>query len=587
MNYERKEYPRPQFQREEWLNLNGKWTCHIARRPYYYQDADDSKHYNSKGFETEINVPFAPETVASGVNANEIINRIFYHRTIQIPSAWKDKTILLHFDAVFYHAEIYIDGIFVDFHDGGSSSFAVDITSYVRDLASHNLVVKVTANLQDGSIPSGKQSSFVSSYTCFYQRTTGIWQTVWLEGVDRCSLEKVGMIWNGSDYTLSFTPVFRHIEKGLILKISIEGVGEKEVVAANGITTSIKVPDPLLWEPGAPNLYNITYTVTLACKLCDKVVSYIGLRTIAVAGNMVYLNHKKLYQRLVLDQGFYPEGNWTAPSDQALKDDICLSMAAGFNGARLHQKVFEERFMYHADHLGYLLWAESPSWGLNYNDEALPARNMITEWAEIVSRDVNHPSVIAWTPMNETFRFTHPHAQRRLQRDLYDICRFLDPTRPVNDASGYIHFVTDLWTVHSYIQDPKLLKDQLEMQKGLVFRNFPDKESLYEGQPYLVDEYGGVKWDPETQGNEALSNAQNLTSWGYGKAPSSEEEFLRRVTELTEVLLSLPHICGYCYTQLTDVEMEKNGLYFYNRKAKFDMKKIKEVFSKKPDGYEL
>ena len=588
----RNAYPRPQFQRDEWVCLNGEWTYTLSRKSFCYRNEDiNPRRVNSTGFDKKINVPFAPETELSGAMENELINGIYYHRKLEIPSAWENKKILLHFGAVFYHAEVYIDGNQAGFHDGGSSSFTVDITGFVKAGSESNLVVKATADLQDGSIPSGKQSSYISSYECFYQRTTGIWQSVWMEAVSPYALKKVKTVWNESTSTVCFSPEFYSMKRGMKLCVTMRdknGRSSKaETAAAEGIPFFISVEKPELWEPGKPDLYSIEYVLYDGEEEIDRVSSYMGLRTIMVEGNRIFLNGKMLYLRLVLDQGFYPEGNWTAPGDEALENDIKLSMAAGFNGARLHQKVFEERFFYHADRLGYLVWAESPSWGLDYNDMGLPARNFLAEWREIVERDVNHPSIIAWTPLNETFYFRNAHAHRRLHKEAYDIVKSIDTTRPVNDSSGYIHYITDLWTVHTYEQDPEKLRKQLEVKDDGPFRNYPAEESEYSGQPYLVDEYGGVKWDPETQSDEYLSLSQNLQSWGYGQAPRGSEEYLKRVKELTQAILSLPHITGYCYTQLTDVEQEKNGLYFYDRKPKFSPEKYYEIFSRKRDEYDL
>jgi beta-galactosidase/beta-glucuronidase len=300
------------------------------------------------------------------------------------------------------------------------------------------------------------------------------------------------------------------------------------------------------------------------------------MRKVHIEGNKVFLNNEELYQRLVLDQGFYPEGIWTAPSDAALKRDIELSMKAGFNGARLHQKVFEERFHYWADRLGYLTWGESSSWGNDPNDLA-SARLFLAEWQEIVVRDRNHPSIIAWTPLNETVVFSNPRQHRRFHRDLYALCKDLDPTRPVNDTSGYIHARTDLWTVHNYEQDPDKLKTMLipDRDKG-VWRNHPEQEVDYEGQPYLVDEFGGIKWIPE--GRRAYAD----NSWGYGGAPQTVEEFYSRLKGQVDAILSQGHIGGYCYTQLTDVEQEQNGIYNYDRSAKFDMRRIAAIFARNP-----
>ena len=301
-----------------------------------------------------------------------------------------------------------------------------------------------------------------------------------------------------------------------------------------------------------------------------------ALRKVHVAGGRVHLNNEPVYLRFDLDQGFYGDGIWTAPSDEALRGDIELSKRAGFNGARLHQKVFEERFHYWADRLGYLTWGESSSWGMalfqaagSGEAAAASAYAFLAEWREIVLRDRNHPSIIAWTPFNETGRSLDWDLHRRLHEDAYELTRSLDPTRPVNDTSGYVHVRTDLWTVHNYEQDPDRLREKLTpTEAGGVFRNHPDREAEYQGQPYLVDEFGGIKWIPPDR------RPHSETSWGYGQAPETIEEFYERLEGQVAALASLDHVAGFCYTQLTDIEQEQNGLYNYDRTEKFDMDRI-------------
>ena len=282
--------------------------------------------------------------------------------------------------------------------------------------------------------------------------------------------------------------------------------------------------------------------------------------------------------RLVLDQGFYPDGIWTAPSDAALKRDIELSMAAGFNGARLHQKVFEERFHYWADKLGYLTWAEMSSWGCEPNN-VVAARNFIPEWCEVVRRDLNHPSIIAWTPYNETWKKNDQLHHQRTQNDVYDLTKALDPTRPVNGSSGEFHAKTDLWTIHNYSRAPKL--KEIDVPEGTVWTrdakswaNIP--YTRYDGQPYLLDEFGGLGWI----GPERMKAADN--TWGYGKSIKTEEEFFDILKKEVDCILGIKRICGYCYTQLTDVEQEQNGVYYYDRVPKFDPAKFKAIFGVDP-----
>ena len=575
----RPEHPRPQFVREEWINLNGEWSYTFD---FGESGMDPGRElFKSTGFEDRILVPFCPESALSGVGYKDFIPAMWYHRTITLPDAWGGKRIILHFGAVDYECEVFVDGASVGTHFGGSVSFAFDISPCVRPGAEHHLVVRVRDIVRGANQPAGKQSPWFKSKGCHYTRTTGIWQTVWLEAMDPCGLRSVHVLPDLEGACFTVVPAYYAVRTGLRLMARAEADGrvfaEADVTAAGGAAVVLHLNKARPWCPENPFLYDIVLRVVDADgTTIDEVRSYAGLRKVHIEGNRVFLNNQPLYQRLVLDQGFYPDGIWTAPSDEALKNDIILSMKAGFNGARLHQKVFEERFHYWADRLGYLTWGESASWGCDYNTiEA--ARNFVGEWREIVVRDRNHPSIIAWTPWNESARYTDPKQHRRLHVETYNICKDLDPTRPVNDASGYIHHITDLWTVHNYDQDPGKFREILapDPEKG-VWRNIPQHEVAYGGQPYLIDEYGGIKWIS----SEKQRFADN--SWGYGDAPQTLEEFYLRLEGLTNVILGLKHIGGYCYTQLTDVEQEQNGVYNYDRTTKFDMKRIAALFRKNP-----
>lgn len=573
----RAEYPRPQFQREDWRNLNGLWTFTFD----FGKTGHDRKLYERNGFDSKILVPFCPESRLSGVEHTDHISAMWYHRSISVPSEWAGRKILLHFGAVDYFSAIYVDGKLVDQHWGGTSSFETDITSCVKPGATHNLVVYVEDNLRQGLQAGGKQSYNYYSEGCSYTRTTGIWQTVWMEAVHPAGLKRASIVPELDQSRFVVYPEFYGLQRGEKLKVDVRDgsrtVASVTVPAASPTVAILPVKQVKTWSPESPFLYNISLEVLdEQGKTIDRVASYAGMRKVHVEGNRLYLNNQPYYLRLVLDQGFYPTGVWTAPTDGDLKRDIELSMQAGFNGARLHQKVFEERFHYWADQLGYLTWGESSSWGLDI-EKPEAARNFISEWESIVLRDRNHPSIIAWTPFNETDRrhvhYQHTRQHDRFLRDLYEICHALD-YRPVNDASGYFHVRTDLWTVHNYEQNPDKLKDVLSLKEGKVWQNFPDREATYSGQPYFVDEYGGIKW---IAGNKFAEN-----SWGYGEGPRSIDEFIARLEGLTNAILNHEHIAGYCYTQLTDVEQEQNGIYNYDRSPKFDMSKIKAILGKNP-----
>ena len=593
----RAEYPRPQFERNAWINLNGEWTYSFD----FGGSGLEREWFKSTGFDQKIIVPFCPESKLSGVEYKDFINHMWYHRTISIPQDWANKQVLLNFGAVYYKSEIYIDGVFAARHFGGTSSFQVDITPYVKAGQTHNLVVYVESDVRSTHQPSGKQNLQFASYGCNYTRTTGIWQTVWMEAVHPEGLQSVQMIPDIDQQQLIIRPRF-YKELGGKLEVTLKDNGKvvsKETVAANSLSTVIlPVKKMKTWSPENPFLYDVELRVIgKAGNVVDEVKSYAGMRKVHIEGKKIYLNNQPYYQRLVLDQGFYPDGIWTAPSDEALKNDIQLSMEAGFNGARLHQKVFEERFYYWADKLGYLTWGEASSWGMDCNDIET-ARNFITEWTEIVERDRNHPSLLIWTPTNEEFwpdRVQYP----RLMQDLYKLTKAIDPTRPFHGTSGGSHIATDIWTVHNYEQDPAKLKELLYndgklmeapkweiqlMPKNIGFNGlkYTDQYTFPQykhDMPYLIDEFGGIKWNPSQQ----MESAQN-TSWGYGEPPHSLEEFYARLEGLVNTVLSLSdHVWGYCYTQLTDVEQEQNGIYYYDRSPKFDMKRIHAIFSKNPE----
>jgi beta-galactosidase/beta-glucuronidase len=492
--------------------------------------------------------------------------------------------ILLHFGGVDYECEAWIDGQSVGKHWGGAVSFTFDVTRFVRAGGGHNLVVTATDDVRSGVQPGGKQRQEFGfeRQRCHYTRTTGIWATVWLEAAHSEGIRGIQIVPDLDEGRLILTPRFFETKAGHRFRVrAVEDgrtVAEADTPAADGISTSLRIPEARPWAPSDPFLYDLELEVVdRSGAVLDGATSYAGLRKIHVEGNRIFLNNEPLYLRLVLDQGFYPDGIWTAPTDDDLRGDIELSKAAGFNGARLHQKVFEERFHYWADRLGYLTWGEYTSWGIVATDP-VGARNMLSEWAEIVARDRNHPSIIAWTPLNETRQIeADPRHHWRFHADLYELTKALDPTRPVNETSGYIHVRTDLWTVHDYTQDPDELRRILtpDPQKG-VFRKFGDKETEYTGQPYLIDEFGGIKWIPP--GTKPYLE----TSWGYGEGPRTEEQFYRRLEGMVEAILDHRHITGYCYTQLTDVEQEQNGIYNYDRTNKFDMERIAGIFGRRP-----
>ncbi len=570
MSIPRNEYPRPTLRRDDktWLNLNGQWEFAFD----FGNSGRDRKMWEAPKYDHEITVPFVPESKLSGIEYVDFIPACWYRREVTLPEDWCTECgkVLLHFGAVDYYSEIRVNGELAGTHRGGYTPFVLDITKLLK-CGSNTISVFAEDNGHSSLQPTGKQT-YNSYYNngCCYTRCTGIWQTVWMEYVPKDYIKNV-----------KITP---DIDNGKIdVVVSLEGdnssVSEVKAVAKlDGFTVSetvakvcgkyaqfeLPIPDAKLWSLETPTLYDLELAAGK-----DIAVAYFGMRSVRINGYAIELNHKPVYQRLVLDQGYFPDGIYTAKSDEDLKHDIELSKAAGFNGARMHMKVFEPRFLYHADKLGYLLWGEFANWGL---DESNPAAllSILPEWLTELERDYNHPSIVGWCPFNET-------GERRNKdtfKVMYNTTRAIDPMRPIIDTSGYVHVITDIYDVHNYEQDPAKFAEAFKALitgEGSPFINNPRHEK-YEGQPYFVSEFGGTYWNIDEDPSAA---------WGYGKAPQSLEEFYERFEGLVNVLLDNPKMCAFCYTQLTDVYQEKNGIYAFDRRAKFDLDRLHKIMSRK------
>lgn len=561
------------------MNLNGTWDYHFD----FGQSGIEEGLAETTGFSDKIIVPFCPESSLSGVGYKDFINAMWYHRVLNIPSSWDGQRILLHFGGCDYKTTIFIDGTEVDVHYGGATSWAIDLTRYVKAGQQHHLTLYVQDDVRSWIQPAGKQSRRRFSYECLYTRITGIWSTVWMEPVAKNGLKSCRITPDLDASQFLFEPTFYATDEPMTLRIVVKDgqkiVFKKEVRASNSSKIIAPIKKVKTWSPESPFLYDVEYSVIDAKgNIADHVTAYAGMRKSELRNGVFYLNNEPYYQRLVLDQGYYPDGQWTAPTDEALKHDIEMSKAAGFNGARLHQKVFEQRYFYYADKLGYLTWGESPSWGMDWSNP-LSARNMLMEWEECMERDYNEPCLICWSPLNETWIPDNNGNRARLTNDLYYATKRLDPTRPVVTTSGGYHCGhTDIYAEHTYVQDPIALYHQLELdENGMPYYNHKQYSAPWHGETYMIDEFGGIRW---VQKMEAAEVAEESSFWGYGRDPQSLEEYYKRLEEQVNVILSMDHIAGFCYTQITDVELEKNGIYTYDRSVKFDMNRIHAIFSK-------
>ena len=563
----RPEHPLPQWERSTWKNLNGEWDFSFD---FGCSGIDQKWQEGKTDWEKKILVPFCPESDLSGIGYKDYMDAVWYHKTVELTEVEVKGRVLLHFGAVDYDARVWINGTEVGRHKGGYTSFTFDITAYVQ-AGANDIAVYAEDDLRSGKQPHGKQSGLYYSHGCEYTRTTGIWQTVWLEFVPKNYVKKARFFPNVEAGTITIEAVTVG-DGSFCAEAFYEGrrCGQAETATAGGnVVVTLPLSEVHLWEAGAGRLYDLTITFGK-----DTVQSYFGLRNVTISGEKVLINGKSVFQRLVLDQGFYPDGIYTASTDEALENDVKLSMAAGFNGARLHEKVFEPRFLYHCDRLGYLVWGEQGNWGMDPSaSDGL--KNFLPEWMEAVERDFNHPAIIGWCPFNETWDYEGRKQDDDLLAIVYRMTKLYDTTRPCIDTSGNFHVITDIYDLHDYEQNPEEFASHYESYAKdgiLAWDNHAPRQKQIVGIPVFISEYGGIKWDVE---------GVNKDSWGYGDGPRTEEEFLARYKGLTDVLLDNPKMFGFCYTQLYDVEQEMNGLYTYGRKPKFDMEIIRKINSRK------
>lgn len=564
----RSEHPRPQFYRGNWMNLNGEWQFEID----HGNSGKQRELMESKSLSGVITVPFCPESSLSGLEYKDFMAAVWYKRSLFIPEDKAGLLTLLHFGAVDYHAEVFVNGALAGTHDGGYVSFTIDITEYVKT-GGNLITVYAEDDNRSGMQPRGKQSTEYHSHDCDYTRTTGIWQTVWVEWVNPTYIQIVKLTPDARNGKVIIEAKLTGDTKGVSLSTAASFGGNpcgtaRAQVCGQTVRTELSVSELHLWNAGEPNLYDLTLCLEKDGNEIDVLSSYFGLRDVAFDGMKFTINGRSVFMRLVLDQGFYADGIYTAPSDEALKNDISLSLAMGFNGARLHEKVFEARFLYHADHMGYLCWGEMGNWGMDHSNIAALSP-FIKEWLQSVERDYSAPCIIGWCPFNETWDVRGHQQNDEILRCVYRVTKALDPTRPVIDTSGNFHVETDIYDVHDYEQKPEEFHSRYGAGTKPIYERFP-KRQQYKGQPVLVSEYGGIWWSDEDK-----------EGWGYGQRAKSREEFLDRLKGLTDVLLDNPDHCGLCYTQLTDVEQEQNGLYTYQRQAKFKPETIHAIFSRK------
>lgn len=577
---EKLKYPRPQFIRDQWMDLNGPWQ---------FAFDDDDKGYmnqqfiNDQFYPMEIEVPYSYHTKSSGIGLNENHPIVWYKKDLKI-NVEENKHYLLHFGAVDYKCDLYINEKHIYTHIGGHTPFDVDITKYITN--EFSLILRV----EDYNLctqPIGKQSWKDSNFLCWYTRTVGIWQTVYMEVVGSTYLTQVRMTPNIDDASLEVDAMIDHDDKDVWLKGEVSFEGEKITEfmtrfkggrARINVDVSSSSPNFRLnfWHPTSPNLYDIDFKLVKSHEILDHVNSYFGMRNIDIVGNKIYLNNQEFYQKLILDQGYFKNGGLTATVDE-LVADVKLIKAMGFNGARKHQKIEDARYMYLCDKLGLVMWAEMPS---SFEYSTVSNENVVRELHAFINKHYNHPSVICYTLLNESWGinevYTHK-AEQNFINGLYYLTKSLDTTRLVVGNDGWEQSLTDILTVHDYNSDENSIRESYvnieEAANGspskTSTRHCLNQGYVYDGGPFMISEFGGVAYD--------TSENSEKEAWGYGERIEGKEAILNKIKALHEAVMDIDGCCGFCYTQLSDVEQEINGLLDHEHQPKFDIEDIKDI----------
>ncbi len=568
-------YPRPQLVREAWTCLDGPWD--FARDPEarWHAPADVE-------WEGTIRVPFAPETPASGVEDTGFYKACWYRRTVDVPPGSAGH-LRLHFGAVDYAATVWLDGVYLGEHEGGYTPFWFDVPSGIAP-GPHPLVVRALDDPHDLGKPRGKQDWLLEPHSIWYPRTTGIWQTVWMEPLPTTSIGSLRWTPNlerweiGCEVHLEGEPR-TDLRLHVVLKVGTELLADDVyAVIAGEVTRRIALSDPgiddyrneLLWSPRSPTLIDATIVLRDAeHRTLDSVRSYTALRSITTQEDRIVLNGRPFPLRMVLDQGYWPETGLTPPDDAALRRDVELAKAMGFNGVRKHQKIEHPRYLYWADHLGLIVWTEMPS-AYRFNQNAI--RRLTREWIRVIERDYSHPCIGAWVPFNESWgvpNLPDIPAERHFVEGLYHLTKTLDPTRPVIGNDGWESVATDIVGIHDYDDDPDRIAERYETPEEvpqLLKKERPGGRLLtlanHSGQPIVLSEFGGIACAPD-------ANA----TWGYSRA-YSPQELAKRYTHLLSTVRSLSLFAGFCYTQFSDTYQEANGLLTPDRTPKFPLTEI-------------
>ncbi len=571
-------HPRPQLRRGGWESLDGPWD--------FAFDRDGRWHHPSEvPFDRKITVPFAPETEMSGVFDPNFTKAVWYRRRYKPPELAAGERLVLHFGAVDYQATVFVDGRRVMWHEGGFTPFDVDLTRFVLEGRELELAVLAVDDPHDLAKPRGKQDWLRKPHSIWYPRTTGIWQTVWVERLPRASISRIHWSSNLERWEIELVAwVEGECEPGQTLRVRLDYGSETLVddtytVDHAEVHRRIALSDPriddsrnrLLWSPTRPTLIDARIElVDRNGQVIDTVHSYTALRTITVQDDQILLNGRPIQLKMVLDQGYWPQSGLTAPDENAFRRDIDLVKQMGFNGVRKHQKIEDERFLFEADRLGLFVWEEMPS-AYRFTGDSI--RRLVREWTDVIQRDISHPCIIAWVPLNESWgvpSLPEVPAQRHYVKALYHLTKTLDPTRPVVGNDGWESVATDIIGVHDYDPDPGAIRQRYhaeEVRPRLYRRQrYGGRLMVLDGHdhdhPIILSEFGGL----------ALADPDD-TLWGYAVA-LTPQDLEKKLKALLEAVRRVPLLAGYCYTQLTDTYQEANGLLYADRTPKVPLERI-------------
>lgn len=578
----RPEYPRPQFVRDSWQSLNGSWSFAFDDRKIGLKQ----KWYLGKEtFPMEITVPFSYQSGLSSIEDKSNHERVWYQRTVSIPEEYSNKRAVLHFGAVDYECQVWVNGQRAGSHRGGFSSFSLDITELIHE---HQAVITLMAQdyLDDLTIPRGKQYWKEKGEVMWFTNMTGIWQSVWIEYVDEVHMSKVRFTPHLDTNEIEIQPFFegwnkvQKFELSTIIQFNGEAISEEQrVVHASVEAWRINLRDfndhgmGRWWSPEHPNLYDVFFELKVDGIIVDRIESYFGMRKISVDNGKLSLNNRPYEMKLVLDQGYFPESLLTGPTDEAIRRDVELAKAMGFNGLRKHMMVADPRYLYWCDKLGALVWGEMAA-AYIYTEQY--AHRMMDEWKEVIERDYNHPSIVVWVPLNESWGVADIYYNEKQQhhaQSLYHFTKSVDSTRLVISNDGWEHCKSDLCTVHDYCKDPEVLRERYSDIKNIIadMPGLNGKKFIYnpgfsyQGEPVLCTEFGGVNYHCEPTAPIVEPKAEN------------QEEFVQQLVDVIHPYVSSKLVQGYCYTQLTDTETEICGLLTWNREPKVPLDIIKKI----------